>query len=145
MPKFLNSLPMLLSRTLDGIMPTYRSLFQAHGLTDQQWRILRALWEKKHLTSAQISQITLLPTPSLVGILDRLEKKGLIGRLRSIEDRRHVHIIPTQAGRGLQERMLPKVEQIHDRFMQRVTPEEWDELNRILNKMAEPAEQRSSA
>jgi len=145
MPKFLNSLPMLLSRALDGIMPTYRSLFQAHGLTDQQWRILRALWEKKHLTSAQISQITLLPTPSLVGILDRLEKKGLIGRLRSVEDRRHVHIIPTQAGRGLQERMLPKVEQIHDLLMQRVTPEEWDELNRILNKMAEPTEQRSLA
>ena len=145
MPKFINSLPMLLSRALDGIMPTYRSLFQAHDLTDQQWRVLRALWEQKHLTSAQISQITLLPTPSLVGILDRLEKKGLIGRLRSVEDRRHVHIIPTQAGRGLQERMLPKVEQIHDLLMQRVTPEEWDELNRILNKMAEPTEQRSLA
>ena len=145
MPKFINSLPMLLSRALDGIMPTYRSLFQAHDLTDQQWRVLRALWEQKHLTSAQISQITLLPTPSLVGILDRLEKKGLIGRLRSVEDRRHVHIIPTQAGRGLQERMLPKVEQIHNLLMQRVTPEEWDELNRILNKMAEPTEQRSLA
>jgi DNA-binding MarR family transcriptional regulator len=83
MPKFLESLPMLLSRTLDGIMPRYRSLFQAHGLTDQQWRVLRALWEQKHLTSAEISQMTLLPAPSLVGILDRLEKKGLIGRLRS--------------------------------------------------------------
>jgi homoprotocatechuate degradation regulator HpaR len=145
MPKFLDSVPMLLSRALDGIMPTYRSLFQAHDLTDQQWRVLRALWEQKHLTSAQISQITLLPTPSLVGILDRLEKKGLIGRLRSVEDRRHVHIIPTQAGRDLQERMLPKVEQIHDSYLQRITPEEWDELNRIVNKMAEPAEQRDLA
>ncbi len=89
--------------------------------------------------------MTLLPTPSLVGILDRLEKKGLIGRLRSVKDRRHVHIIPTQAGRDLQAHMLPKVEQIHDIYMQRITPEEWDELNRILNKMAEPAEQRSFA
>ena len=145
MPKFLDSLPMLLSRTLDGIMPRYRSLFQAHDLTDQQWRVLCALWEQKHLTSAEISQITLLPAPSLVGILDRLEKKGLISRLRSIEDRRFVHIIPTQAGRNLQERMLPKVEQVHDGYIQRITPEEWDELNRILNKMAEPAEQSSFA
>ena len=143
MPKFLDSLPMLLSRTLYGIMPRYRSLFQAHDLTDQQWRVLCALWEQKHLTSAEISQITLLPAPSLVGILDRLEKKGLISRLRSIEDRRFVHIIPTQAGRDLQGRMLPKVEQVHDGYIQRITPEEWDELNRILNKMAEPAEQSS--
>ena len=135
MPKFLNSLPMILSRTLDGVMPVYRALFQEHAITDQQWRVMRALWEQKHLTSKQISEITLLPSPSLVGILDRLEKKGFVGRLRSIEDRRLVYIVPTQAGRKLQELMLPKIEQIHDRFMHQVTPDEWGELNRILDKL----------
>jgi len=77
MPRFLDSLPMILSRSLDRIMPVYRTLFQEHAITDQQWRVMRALWEQKHLTSKQISEITLLPSPSLVGILDRLEKKGL--------------------------------------------------------------------
>jgi len=75
MPKFLDSLPMILSRSLDRVMPSYRRLFQANDLTDQQWRVLRALWEQQHLTSSEISQITLLPPPSLVGILDRLAKK----------------------------------------------------------------------
>ena len=137
MPKFLDSLPMILSRTLDGVMPVYRALFQEHAITDQQWRVMRALWEQKHLTSKQISEITLLPSPSLVGILDRLEKKGFVGRLRSVEDRRLVYIVPTQAGRKLQELMLPKIEQIHDRFMHQVTPDEWAELNRILDKLNE--------
>ena len=137
MPKFLDSLPMILSRSLDGIMPVYRTLFKEHAITDQQWRVMRALWEKRHLTSKKISEITLLPSPSLVGILDRLEKKGFIGRLRSIEDRRLVYIVPTQAGRELQELMLPKIEQIHDAFMQKVTPKEWDELKRILDKLNE--------
>ena len=137
MPKFLDSLPMILSRTLDGVMPVYRALFQEHAITDQQWRVMRALWEQKHLTSKQISEITLLPSPSLVGILDRLEKKGFVGRLRSVEDRRLVYIMPTQAGRKLQELMLPKIEQIHDRFMHQVTPDEWGELNRILDKLNE--------
>ena len=135
MPKFLDSLPMILSRTLDGVMPVYRALFQEHAITDQQWRVMRALWEQKHLTSKQISEITLLPSPSLVGILDRLEKKGFVGRLRSVEDRRLVYIMPTQAGRKLQELMLPKIEQIHDKFMHQVTPDEWGELNRILDKL----------
>ncbi len=135
MPKFLDSLPMILSRSLDGIMPVYRTLFHEHAITDQQWRVMRALWEQKHLTSKQISKITLLPSPSLVGILDRLEKKGFIGRLRSIEDRRLVYIVPTKAGRELQELMLPKIEQIHDSFMKKVTPEEWSELNRVLDKL----------
>ena len=137
MPKFLDSLPMILSRSIDGIMPVYRTLFQEHAITDQQWRVMRALWEQKHLTSKQISEITLLPSPSLVGILDRLEKKGFIGRLRSVEDRRLVYIVPTLAGRELQELMLPKIEQIHDLFMKKVTPEEWGELNRILDKLNE--------
>ena len=137
MPKFLDSLPMILSRSLDGIMPVYRTLFQEHAITDQQWRVMRALWEQKHLTSKQISEITLLPSPSLVGILDRLEKKGFIGRLRSVEDRRLVYIVPTLAGRELQELMLPKIEQIHELFMKKVTPEEWGELNRILDKLNE--------
>ena len=137
MPKFLDSLPMILSRTLDGVMPVYRALFQEHAITDQQWRVMRALWEQKHLTSKQISEITLLPSPSLVGILDRLEKKGFVGRLRSIEDRRLVYIVPTQAGRKLQELMLPKIEQIPDRFMHHVPPDEWGELNRILDKLNE--------
>ena len=135
MPKFLDSLPMILSRTLDGVMPVYRALFQEHAITDQQWRVMRALWEQKHLTSKQISEITLLPSPSLVGILDRLEKKGFVGRLRSVEDRRLVYIMPTQAGRKLQELMLPKIEQIHDKFMHQVTPDEGGELNRILDKL----------
>ena len=145
MPKFLDSLPMILSRSLDQIMPSYRRLFQANDLTDQQWRVLRALWEKQHLTSAQISQITLLPPPSMVGILDRLEKKNLIGRLRSTKDRRHVHIIPTKKGRALMEHMMPMVERIHDDFMQRLTESEWAEFNRILDKLSDPAEKRNLA
>ena len=145
MPKFLDSLPMILSRSLDRVKPSYRRLFQANDLTDQQWRVLRALWEKQHLTSAQISQITLLPPPSLVGILDRLEKKNLIGRLRSTEDRRHVHIVPTPKGRALMAHMMPMVDRIHDDFMQRVTAAEWAEFNRILDKLSEPTEKRNLA
>ena len=136
MPKFLDSLPMILSRSLDDIMPQYRSLFQAHGITDQQWRVMRALWEQEHLTSKQISQITLIPAPSLVGILDRLEKKGLLGRLRSVKDRRLVFIRPTRAGRELQELMLPKIEEIHNFLKERVTSTEWNEMKRILDKLS---------
>jgi hypothetical protein len=45
--------------------------------------------------------------------------------------------VPTQAGRELQELMLPKIEEIHDSFTRKVTPEEWGELNRILDKLNE--------
>ncbi|WP_347820827.1 MarR family transcriptional regulator [uncultured Planktomarina sp.] len=143
MPKFLDSLPMILSRSLDRVMPSYRRLFQANDLTDQQWRVLRALWEQQHLTSSEISQIHPL-APALIGRHSRsAREKTLIGRLRSTKDRRYVNIIPTQKGRVLMEHMMPMVDHIHNDFMQRVTTAEWAEFNRILNKLSESTEKRN--
>ena len=132
---FTASLPMLLNRSLDAIMPPYRDLFQEFGVTEQQWRVLRVLWEQKHLTSAQISILTLLPSPSLVGILDRLEKKELVKRLRSSSDRREINITITDKGRELQSEVLPKVKKIQDQIKVILTDSEWRELNKCLEKI----------
>jgi homoprotocatechuate degradation regulator HpaR len=132
---FTTSLPMLLNRSLDAIMPPYRDLFQEFGVTEQQWRVLRVLWEQKHLTSAQISILTLLPSPSLVGILDRLEKKELVKRLRSSSDRREINITITDKGRELQSDVMPKVKKIQDQIKAILTDPEWRELSKSLKKI----------
>jgi homoprotocatechuate degradation regulator HpaR len=132
---FTSSLPMLLNRSLDAIMPPYRDLFQEFGVTEQQWRVLRVLWEQKHLTSAQISNLTLLPSPSLVGILDRLEKKDLVKRLRSTSDRREINIKITNLGRELQSKVMPKVKLIQDQTKENLSPTEWKQINNILKKL----------
>ena len=132
---FTLSLPMLLNRSLDAIMPPYRDLFQEFGVTEQQWRVLRVLWEQKHLTSAQISNLTLLPSPSLVGILDRLERKDLVKRLRSTSDRREINITITNLGRELQSKVMPKVKLIQDQTREKLSPTEWKQINNILKKL----------
>ena len=132
---FTSSLPMLLNRSLDAIMPPYRDLFQEFGVTEQQWRVLRVLWEQKHLTSAQISNLTLLPSPSLVGILDRLEKKDLVKRLRSTSDRREINIKITNLGRELQSKVMPKVKLIQDQTKENLSPTAWKQINNILKKL----------
>jgi homoprotocatechuate degradation regulator HpaR len=126
---------MLLNRSLDAIMPPYRDLFQEFGVTEQQWRVLRVLWEQKHLTSAQISNLTLLPSPSLVGILDRLEKKDLVKRLRSTRDRREINIKITNLGRELQSKVMPKVKLIQNQTKEKLSPKEWKQINNILKKL----------
>ena len=132
---FTLSLPMLLNRSLDAIMPPYRDLFQEFGVTEQQWRVLRVLWEQKHLTSAQISSLTLLPSPSLVGILDRLERKDLVKRLRSTSDRREINITITNLGRELQSKVMPKVKLIQDQTREKLSPAEWKQINNILKTL----------
>ena len=83
MLRFEESLPHMLYRTLDAIMPAYRTLLDEFGLTQQQWRVLRLLWTQGPMTSAQIARRAFFTRSSMVGILDRLEARGLIAFLSS--------------------------------------------------------------
>lgn len=132
MPRLQSSLPMMLNRTLDGIMPAYRELFARYDLTEQQWRILRALWEVDEIRSADLAAQTLLPKPSLVGILDRLENRGYVERRRSTTDRRSVCVAATAAGKALSKEVLPQAEAIHAHLRRLMSDEEWAALQATL-------------
>ena len=90
---FSQSLPMMLYRTLDAVMPRFRRIFNQFGLTEQQWRVLRVLIDEPELVVRDLAALTLIPPPSLVGVLDRLEKNGLVRRRRSDRDRRRVFCV----------------------------------------------------
>lgn len=136
MTDFQRSLPMLLYYTLDGVMPMYRALFARHGVTEQQWRVLRVIWTHRNVTSRDLVQRTLISAPSLVSIIDRLEAKGLVTRVRSVADRRAVHVVATAQGRALQKRVMPEVSAIDAELRDRVSEDEWDALEATLHKLA---------
>lgn len=125
MNKFDKSLPMMLHRTLDTVIPLYRKVFKEHGITEQQWRILRVLWEINECTSAELAKKTLLPSPSMVGIIDRMSAKNLVSRNRSEQDRRIVHVSLTDKGRTLQDKLMPQVDAIYEQMMSRCDDEAW--------------------
>jgi len=79
-------------------MPSYRAVFTKYDITEQQWRILRVLWEQERCSASNLAEKTLIPGASLVGILDRLSKKELIKRIRSEQDRRRVFVEATPRG-----------------------------------------------
>ena len=134
---FERSLPMMLHGALDEVMPAYRQLFNAHGLTEQQWRVLRVLWEQPSLSSIDISRRTLIQPNSLVGLLERLEKRGYVARVRSIEDRRIVYAKLTPAGRELGVAIAPELREIHDMIGARLSTDEWAQLSMLLGKVSE--------
>lgn len=136
MVEFDNSLPMILNRALDTIMPGYRALFARFDLTEQQWRVMRVLWSSQPATSAELSARTLLPASSLVGIIDRLERKGLVSRLRSTSDRRVVDIVTTGKGQLLETRVTPLVAQIDQELRSSVTSQEWASMEKTLQKIS---------
>ena len=111
---FSRSLPIMLYKALDGILPKFRCIFNDYDLTEQQWRILRVLWEHEKIALGKLAELTLIPPPSLVGIVDRLLAANLIKRDRSAYDRRVVFILATQKGKDLESKVMPRVNDIYN-------------------------------
>ena len=126
--QFSRSLPMMLHRTLDAVMPRFRRIFNEFGLTEQQWRVLRVLSEFDRITLKRLAQLTLLPAPSLVGVIDRLQNAGLVDRRRSAADRRVVHVSATPAGRDVLQQLLPQVANAYADLKQTVPADVWSQL-----------------
>lgn len=107
------NLPLLLLLAREGVIARFRPVLKAHGLTEQQWRILRVLVEVASLEPRQIGCLCGLSSPSLAGILARMEEQGLVARAGLAHDKRRQAISATPASRLLAARMAPKIEAVY--------------------------------
>ena len=135
--QFTRSLPMMLYRSLDAVTPRFRKIFSDFGLTEQQWRVLRVLWERQDVMLNELSGITLIPAPSLVGVVDRLQGMGFVERRRSDADRRRVYVLATQKGSELEAKVMPRVASAYAALKQSVDAETWDQVLKGLQQISE--------
>lgn len=89
------NLPMLLLRARERLMVRFRPILSAHGLTEQQWRVIRALNEQGPMESRHVASLCTISTPSLVGILVRMQRAGLVRKSHVARDRRRVIVTLT--------------------------------------------------
>ena len=88
-----------LRRILRQVELSSKELEAAHGVTAPQLLSLLVICEHDSTTQAELSRHILLSASTLVGVLDRLEGKGLILRQRDTVDRRRIYLVPTDKGR----------------------------------------------
>ena len=148
MEEFSRSLPMMLYRTLDTVMPRFRRIFNEFGLTEQQWRVLRVLWQHDRIALGELADLTLIPPPSLVGVVDRLTKSGLADRARSDTDRRNVFVYATGKGKALESEVRPRVDEAYAELRRSVDDGIWKSLIDNLEQISsidDGAQDRKSA
>jgi MarR family transcriptional regulator, organic hydroperoxide resistance regulator len=92
-----------LVRTTDCLGRTLAHVIEPHGITRQQFNVLRILRGAlpEALPTLEIGERMVEQTPGITRLLDRLEAKGLVGRKRCPDDRRQVHCRITDAGLDL--------------------------------------------
>ncbi len=148
MEEFSRSLPMLLYRTLDTVMPRFRRIFNEFGLTEQQWRVLRVLWQRERIALGELADLTLIQPPSLVGVVDRLTRSGLADRARSDTDRRNVFVYATGKGKALESEVRPRVDKAYAELRRSVDAGTWKSLIANLEQISsidDVAEDKQSA
>ena len=104
------NLPLLLLQARERVIGRFRPLLNAHGVTEQQWRIVRALLETGPLEPREIVALCHLSSPSLAGVLARMEELGLVTRTRLAHDQRRLRVTLTAKSRALALRLAPRVE-----------------------------------
>ncbi|MDH3293566.1 MAG: homoprotocatechuate degradation operon regulator HpaR [Acidimicrobiia bacterium] len=119
MRPFDESLPMALLRARETAMQLFRPLLAEHDLTEQQWRVLRALSAATEPVDASaLAGGTFLLAPSLSRILANLEHRGLVVRSTAPDDQRRSLIALTDDGRQLVALVAPDSERTYQRIEQ---------------------------
>ncbi len=114
----------------------FAEVFRPFGLSEAAANVL-AVVEGNHgpLTPSEIAQRVLVTSGTMTSVLDTLERRGLLLRLRHPEDRRSLLVDLTAAGRELVDAFLPAVHAAEAAMCHRLSPNERETLVRLLGKV----------
>ena len=126
---------MSLLRAREAVMRHFRPALRRHGMTEQQWRVLRALMTRPHMEVSELAEATFLLGPSVSRILRDLEALGLITRRQDKADQRRSIIALSADGEALIERVSPQSETIYAEITRRFGARRLSELQEMLTAL----------
>jgi homoprotocatechuate degradation regulator HpaR len=129
------NLPLLLLQVRERVISHFRPILNANGITEQQWRIVRVLLEAPSLEPRQIGELCRISSPSLAGVLARMEQLGLVTRRRLHHDQRRVHVSLTPRSRALAARMAPEINATYRRIEQLIGREFSQRFEQMLDQL----------
>lgn len=135
MRDFSRSLPMSLLRAREAVMRQFRPSLREHGLTEQQWRILRALAAIEAAEVTELARTAFLLGPSLSRILRDLEARNLIERKTAKMDQRRSMVSISREGVKLMASVAPSSEAIYAEITQRFGARKLAELQEMLGEL----------
>jgi len=131
------NLPLLLMQARERVISYFRPILNAHGITEQQWRIVRVLLEVPALEPRQIGELCAISSPSMAGVLERMEQAGYITRRRVEHDQRRVLVSLTPKSRELAASMAVEIDATYRQIEKRLGVDFTAQLHRTLDYVLE--------
>lgn len=124
-------------RTADKLTSETQAFLKKHGVTSQQYNVLRILRGAgaAGLPILEIGNRMVTRVPDVTRLVDRMERAGLVTRSRNDQDRRIVRVLITEKGRQIAVGLMQPIEGLHRAQFAHLTSAEIEELNRLLEKV----------
>jgi DNA-binding MarR family transcriptional regulator len=133
-------------RTYDRLRALEEELFGRYDLTPQQYNALRLLRAEhpEGLPTLALASRLVSRAPDITRMLDKLEQRGLIVRVRPAENRRVVRVAITDAGLALLKELAGPLRDCHARQLGHLTAEQRQDLVELLRAARAPHEEPDS-
>lgn len=128
-----NSIGFLIAKAYQRAWATLREELEPYDLTPPQFGLLAFLWQEDGLSQAELSEKGQIDRTTVGGLVDRLEKSGLVERRQHPQDRRAYKIYLTQRGRELEHPLSEGARRSNDRLTCGLNEQEVTEFGRMLN------------
>lgn len=136
-----------------GYLVNYLSRTFAHALAERlatqgaslgQWAVLMFLWARDGQSQGELSRRVAIEDATMVRTIDRMERDGLVQRVRNTRDRRRIDIFLTDKGRSLRDSLVPCAIAVNEAATQPFTDAEKQQLSDLLRRMIESLESTPS-
>ena len=131
------NLPRLLLQARESVMAHTRPSLREHGLSDQQWRVLRVLGEHGTVETGRVAREAFILGPSLTGVLARMERDGMVRRERDPADQRRSVVEATPKGLKLVEKLSRTIEAHYGWMEKSIGKQKLAELYELLDEVIE--------
>lgn len=131
------SLTLALLQARESAMDFFRPHLNRNHITEQQWRVIRILWQsdEQTLESHQLAELACILRPSLTGVLLRLEQNGLVRRWKPETDQRRLCVTLTPKGHALFEDMKDEMIRQYQKIQQALGVEKYRTLMSLLDEV----------
>ncbi|MCK3827185.1 homoprotocatechuate degradation operon regulator HpaR [Pseudomonas sp. W2Aug9] len=135
MSKPRQSLTLALLQAREAAMSFFRPSLNEHGLTEQQWRIIRILEQHGELEIYQLAELACILKPSMTGVLVRMDAAGMVHRRKAEQDQRRVLITLADKGKASFESMSQCMEANYQRLQDQLGEEKFQTLLGLLDDL----------
>jgi DNA-binding MarR family transcriptional regulator len=126
------SIGFLLSKAYQRAWAIMREEIEPYDLTPPQFGLLAFLWQQDGLTQVELSEKGQIDRTTVGGLIDRVEKIGLVERRQNPQDRRSYKIHLTERGRELEGPLSACADRSLRKLTKGLSEQEVNELRRML-------------